>query len=92
MSATDPAHRGVHFSSTTSTGVLRRHLYENHIGLWLKGCADQGIDITAQEAQPAIQAYHNAPEASQLEVMRPPYSKEAFFDALVEFIVADDQV
>lgn len=32
------------------------------------------------------------PEATPLESERPEYSKTGFVDALVEFVVADDQV
>jgi hypothetical protein len=88
----DPAYELVDFGQTTSTSVLRRHLFESHLDLWIAACDDMKIRITAKEALPVIEAYRQEPQQTQLEAARPEFSKEAFLDALVEFIVADDQV
>lgn len=90
--AVDDDHTIAGFGSTTGTGTLQRHLFENHIDAWVTACDNLNIEITAQEAQDAIEKYRNLPPKTTLEDSRPEYSKSAFIDALVEFIVADDQV
>ncbi|KAK6969568.1 hypothetical protein R3P38DRAFT_2814139 [Favolaschia claudopus] len=42
------------FAPSTSTGILRRHLYERHLEAWVQGCDQLKIDITAREALWAI--------------------------------------
>jgi hypothetical protein len=85
------------FSLKTGTGVLRKHLYEHHADSWIEGCDKLRIPITAKDAQRAVldyrrrngQASANTAEDSKT---RRPFSHEAFVDAIIEFIVADDQV
>ena len=85
------------FSLKMGTGVLRKHLYEHHADLWIEGCDKLHIPITAKDAQRVVldyqcqngQASVNTAEDSK---MRRPFSHEAFVDAIIEFIVADDQV
>jgi hypothetical protein len=50
------------------------------------------IPITAAAAKAAVQKYRNLPEENTLEKERPQYSKAAFMDALVEFVIGNDQV
>jgi hypothetical protein len=53
------------------------------------------IKITAKEAQPAVQDYRRRQgQSSASEGVQGgrPFSHEAFVDAIVEWIVADDQV
>ena len=59
---------------------------------WVSACDDLKIEITAQEAQPVLQEYCNLPKKGSLEDSCPDFSRETFIDALVEFVVADDQV
>jgi len=59
---------------------------------WVSACDDLEIEITAQEAQSVLQEYRNLPKKTSLEDSRPEFSRETFIDALVEFVVADDQV
>lgn len=54
---------------------------------WTKACADKGIPITAALAVQAISTHEGKDPIEQQN-----YSKEAFTDALVEFIVGDDIV
>jgi hypothetical protein len=49
------------WSKCTWPSILRHHLFENHIDLWLTGCANLKIEVTAKEAQPAIEAYQKEP-------------------------------
>lgn len=62
-------------------------MIKDHLYAWAKACSDMGIEITA----PSALAYINDLEGHEA-VERPSYSKEAFVDALVEFIVGDDVV
>ena len=85
------------FSVKTGTGVLRRHLYEHHANSWIEGCDKLRIPITAKEAQRVVSDYRRqSGQASANNVensqTRCPFSNEVFVDAIVEFIVADDQV
>jgi hypothetical protein len=88
---TDPSHDVAKFSERTGTGVLRRHLYEYHLSEWVKGCDQLGIQITAKGAMPAVNAFRGL-RVEPEETARKPFSNEAFVDAIVEFIVGDDQV
>jgi hypothetical protein len=85
------------FSLKTGTGVLRRHLFEHHADTWIEGCDKLHIPITAKDAQRVVvdyrkrkgQASTNSTEQSK---SGRPFSQEAFVDAIIEFVVADDQV
>lgn len=88
----DSTHSATTFGSTTSTSNLRKHLFGEHIEQWVTSCDDLKIEITAAAAKAAIRSFHNLPADSPLDSKRPQYSKKAFIDALVEFIVGDDQV
>ena len=85
------------FSLKTGTGVLRRHLFEHHIDSWIEGCDKLRIPITAKEAQRAVTDYRRRKgqaNTNSTENAKPgrPFSQEAFVDAIVEFVVSDDQV
>ncbi|KAK7059379.1 hypothetical protein R3P38DRAFT_2758829 [Favolaschia claudopus] len=81
----------------TSTGILRRHLYERHLEAWVQGCDQLKIEITAREALPHVEAYRgkqngsNSSSTADSAKKQPPFSNEAFVDAIVEWIVSDDQ-
>ncbi|KAH9920264.1 hypothetical protein B0H21DRAFT_668206, partial [Amylocystis lapponica] len=88
-----------HYGLGTGTGPLRRHLYERHADDWISRCDQLHIPITAKEAQPAVADYrrrqgqnNTSTSHSGQPVLRRPFSNEAFVDAIIEFIVADDQV
>ena len=90
---TDPKHHVSTFRVTSSTSSIRKHLYNEHIGEWVSSCDNLNISITAAGAKAAARRYHNLPEDdTPSDIERPQYSKEAFVDALVEFIIGDDQV
>ena len=92
--AVDSTYEIATFSSTTSTSNLRKHLFTDHIEQWVSTCDDLKIPITAVGALPSVRKFRNEPAdaSTPLESERPEYSKAAFVDALVEFIVGDDQV
>jgi hypothetical protein len=83
----------------TSSGVLRKHLYEHHIEAWVEGCDRLKYQIKAQEALPYVNEYRARKQGKtgtapnpEPDKNRQNFSQEAFVDALVEFIVSDDQV
>ncbi|KAJ7204439.1 hypothetical protein GGX14DRAFT_332480, partial [Mycena pura] len=86
-------HESGNFSSSTSTGVLRRHLYECHLESWVSGCDQLKIPITAKEAIPFVARCRggNGDGPIPSAAPRPEFSQEAFIDGLVNFIVSDDQ-
>jgi hypothetical protein len=88
----DPAYRVSSFGTTTGTSNLRKHLFTDHLEQWVSSCDQLKIPITAKAALPEVQKFRNEPADTPLESERPDYSKSAFVDALVEFIVGDDQV
>lgn len=84
------------YGKKTSTTVRRSHLCESHTGAWIDACDKLGINITAKGAQNTVWNYwkqHNqASSAADPEDLRKPFTPQAFVDAIVEFIVSDDQV
>ena len=55
-------------------------------------CDDLKIEITAQAALPFVRKFRQEPAKIPLESERPQYSKEAFVEAILDFIAGDDQV
>jgi hypothetical protein len=66
----------------------------------VKACDDLQIKITAKEAQKHVTLYRreqgtepmDANDESETAINIPPFTQDTFMDALVDFIVADDQV
>ncbi|KAJ6495971.1 hypothetical protein C8R45DRAFT_926503 [Mycena sanguinolenta] len=80
------------------TGVLRKHLYEHHLDVWVAGCDQLKIAIKAKEAKPFADDYRARREHTTASTSDPKpqekrteFSQEAFVDTIVEFIVGDDQ-
>ena len=74
------------------TSNLRKHLYNDHLEQWVTACDDLEIEITAQAAIPFVKKFRQEPADTPLESEHPEYTKEAFVEAMIEFIVGDDQV
>ena len=85
-------HTVADFSLETSTSNLRKHLYNEHLDQWVTSCDNLGIEITTQAALPFVKKFRQEPADTPLESERPKYTKEAFVEAILEFIVGDDQV
>ena len=85
-------HKITTFGRSTSVSILRKHLYKNHIEQWVTTCDDLKIPITAKSAEEPVRIFRKEPVPTSLQAERPTYSKEAFIDAIVDFIVGDDQV
>jgi hypothetical protein len=87
------------FSANTSSGILRRHLYEQHVDAWVEGCDQLKIPIKAKEATKYVDEYRvrkhqttGSTSTSEPGKKRAQFSQEAFVNAIVEWIVGDDQV
>ncbi|KAJ7757758.1 hypothetical protein DFH07DRAFT_772753 [Mycena maculata] len=55
--AADPHTASAKFTASTSSGVYRKHLYDNHLEAWVEGCDQLKIPIKAKEAIPLVNAY-----------------------------------
>ncbi|SJL00252.1 uncharacterized protein ARMOST_03564 [Armillaria ostoyae] len=85
--------------STTSTSNWRRHLLTKHLGLWVEACDRLKVKITADNAEGPVAAYRESKGQDSRQNSGfpdgidevPGFSLEAFIDALVAFIVSNDQ-
>jgi hypothetical protein len=64
----------------------------NHIEQWVTMCDDLKIPITAKSAEEPVHKFRKDPVLTSLQSEQLTYSKEAFINAIVDFIVGDDQV
>lgn len=95
----DPAHPTKHFATSTSTSSIRDHFAADHIDEWVAGCDKLNIKITAKTVQGAVansrrergEGQGNTGVSAE-DARRPSFTHEVFIDAIVEWIVADDQV
>lgn len=71
---------------------MRKHLYSVHLDEWVTTCDQLHIPINSNAAAEYVRNFRNEPPSTSLESERPEYSKEAFIDAIVDFVVGDDQV
>jgi hypothetical protein len=88
----NPSHEVATFSLITDTSNLQKHLYNEHLEQWVTSCDSSNIEITAQAALPAVKQSCQESVDAPLESECPEYSKEAFAEAILEFIIGDDQV
>ena len=80
------------FGVNTSTTVMRKHFYSAHLDEWVTTCDQLHIPITSNAAAEHVCNFRKEPVPTSLESEWPEYSKEAFIDAIVDFVVGDDQV
>lgn len=89
------AHPVAQWSTSTSTGSMRKHLSDRHIREWVTACDKGDIKITASQVQATVTEFRRrqsgATEPSG-EISPEPFTREKFVDAVVEWIIADDQV
>ncbi|KAK0445675.1 uncharacterized protein EV420DRAFT_1572148, partial [Desarmillaria tabescens] len=85
--------------STMSTSNWWHHLLTKHLGLWVEVCDRLKVKITADKAEGPVATYQeskgqdpkqNSSLPSGFDRV-PGFSLEAFIDALVAFIVSNDQ-
>jgi hypothetical protein len=89
---TDLSHRVAKFGLKTATRPLCCHLYENHTDAWIADCEQLRITIKSKEALDFIAEFCEAGPMGPDPNTCKPYLKEAFVDAIIEWIVGDDQV
>ena len=86
------------FSTTTGTSGLRKHLADRHLSAWISGCDQLDIEITAAAVRSQViqhrqrQGQQSCDDTNGSSLRAQEYSPEAFVDAIMEWIVADDQV
>ena len=86
------------FTKGNGTSSMWKHLANEHIEWWVSICNQEGIKITASTVQWQVEAYCTAcgqpseDSESKSGATRQKYSREAFVDAMVEWVVVDDQV
>jgi hypothetical protein len=88
----NPKHVVTKFRSTTGLTNIRNHFVNHHIADWVAACEKFGATIHGVKAQREVRKYKDLPEPTDLESNRPEFSREAFVNALAEFVVGDDQV
>jgi len=89
------------YDASCSTTTLRRHLANDHWEVWIMSCKKAGTEITStsKEVRRAFDKFerkhgrgdNTMTSDGSLPVYR-TYSPKAFLDAIVKWIVADDQV
>ena len=79
------------YHATTATGPLRSHLLKHHAEEWVKECQRLKIVLRGKEGEEALARVTGHPVEHQA-VARTPFTQDNFLDALVQFIVATDQV
>ncbi|KAF8986458.1 hypothetical protein BDQ17DRAFT_1259637, partial [Cyathus striatus] len=95
LQKSQPTHRISHYKLSTTTGILRRHLANIHLDHWIPACDQLKITIgRSAEINSLIDAHrekHNENPTAKASPKRQPFSKEAFVEALVDWVVSDDQ-
>ncbi|KAF5347876.1 hypothetical protein D9757_013414 [Collybiopsis confluens] len=88
------------YGQQTGTDGRRQHLIKNHHDEWIESCITLDIALTAGPAKVALQDYQSRKGLAEPSVPftstsqslpHGPFSKEAFVDSLMIWIVADDQ-
>ena len=94
--ATNPQCKVACFAKSTSMGTLQTHLAAVHLHEWVAACNKEKIKISAKSVQEFVMEYQNnngeEGPSKMGERKRKPYSRKGFVNAIVEFIVTDDQV
>jgi hypothetical protein len=88
---TNPAIRVHSYKSSTATGPLRAHLLTRHAEEWVRECQKQNIPLRGKEGEEALAKVTGVSVDRQAEA-RVPFTQDNFLDALVQFVVATDQV
>lgn len=87
------------YSNAVGTDGLRQHLKRNHLKEWVEACVALEIPLTTDAGKAAVRDYITCFGATTgitigspgEDGARTPFSKENFIDALMVWIVADDQ-
>jgi len=86
------------FGMLTGTSVKCQHLVDCHIDAWVSSCDQLKILITAKAVQDVVCNYRTrqgqaySQPSSTYSITCSPFSQEAFVNAIMDFIIANDQV
>jgi hypothetical protein len=90
------------YDESCSTSTLRRHLANDHWDAWITSCMESSIEITSTsvEVRKAFDKFErkhghrgdNTRAANGSFPIHRPYSPKTFLEAIIRWIVADDQV
>lgn len=91
------------YGRTTGTTNYCEHLRKYHLKPWIESCVAQNIPLTSVAAQKALQEYKEkyvadteGPQSGAVpssgDTPSTPLSHEAMVDAIMEHIIADDEV
>jgi len=86
------------FSTTTGTSGLHKCLADYHLSTWISGCDQLDIEITVAAVQSQLiqhqqrQDWQSCDNTNGSSLQAQEYSPEAFVDAIMEWIITDDQV
>ncbi|KAK0477710.1 hypothetical protein EDD18DRAFT_1114615 [Armillaria luteobubalina] len=86
------------YSIKTGTTGLRYHLIKDHLRLWVAACDKMGVSVKGAGIRAAERFRHKNSTAEfkegplPIDFAVPDYSHDAFVDAIVEWIITDDQV
>lgn len=83
----------------TGTYGLRKHLCNKHLDEWAKQCKEKKLVIGGQEARAIVADYwrqrgevDDIVDIAQSDQVRPSFTNENFIQAIIKFVVSDDQV
>ncbi|KAJ3570662.1 hypothetical protein NP233_g4249 [Leucocoprinus birnbaumii] len=98
INKSNPSHEIHRFCITSSSTNLRKHLFDHHQTAWFTACDKLQVKVTAKFAQRAFAAWSAQalgvelePEGMLAETAHFPFLPENFVNALVDWIVSDDQ-
>jgi hypothetical protein len=87
----NPAVHVHQYQASTATGPLRNHLLKCHAEEWVKACQQDNVVLRGEQGKAAVAKVSGVLVGHQAEA-RIPFTQDNFIDALVQFIVATDQV
>jgi hypothetical protein len=84
------------YNQSSSLSTLRTHLIKHHAKEWIEACDKRKSIITAHGAQEVVLSYWKkhgraVPPLVNTNTCK-PFVQENFEDAIIDFIIADDQV
>ena len=79
------------YKDNTASGPLRSHLLNHHAEEWVQDCQKQNIALRGKQGEATLAKVTGVSVDCQAEAWV-PFTQDNFLDALVQFVVATDQV
>jgi hypothetical protein len=79
------------YQASTATGPLCTHLFKHHAEEWFKACKQDSVELRGKQGKAVVERFTGVPVEHQAEAQI-PFTHDNFLNALVQFIVATDQV